>query len=213
MSRRHRRRKSKHMERTTREAVNHFFTSLYQIAKIGYAAAPKILVVTMGIRIVQSVLPVASAYVFKLIIDELGVVLSGESTVGFEDYVLPLVLIFGVIMLMTQVLGAINSYLQSEMGRRLEIHMSQLVYSHLLSLKGMHFFESPGFHDTLRQAQRLDWMPSQFINQASRVFSSVLTLLSFFGIVFVFSPVLAIILVCATIPSFLSQLRFLCISN
>ena len=85
-------------------------------------------------------------------------------------------MIFGLVLLITQSLNALSSYLQSEMGRRLEIYMSQLVYSHLLSLKGMHYFESPSFHDTLRQAQRLDWMPSQFISQASNIFSSILTL-------------------------------------
>lgn len=205
---RRRRRRSQHMERSTREAVNHFFTSLIQIAKIGYAAAPRILVVTVAIRIFQSVLPVIQAYVFKLIFDRLGAVLGGESTFGFQQDILPFVTIFGAILLITQSLNALNSYLQAEMGRRLQIYMSELVYSHLLSLKGMHFFESPSFHDTLRQAQRLDWMPSQFISQASSIFSSILTLISFFGIVTVFSPVLAAILVFATVPSFLSQLRF-----
>ncbi len=205
---RRRRRRSKHMDRTTRETIRHFFTSLIQIAKIGYDAAPMILSASVVIRIIQSLLPVASAYLFKLIFDRLGIVLSGEAVFVFEQDILPFLLIFGGILVLTQTLTTLNTYLQSEMGRRLEIHMSQLVYSHLLSLKGMHFFESPSFHDTLRQAQRLDWMPSQFIQQASNVFSGILTLLSFFGIIFVFSPMLALILVIATIPSFITQLRF-----
>lgn len=203
-----RRKKSKHLDRSTREAFTHFFKSLYKIAQIGYEAAPLILVVTIIIRIIQSVIPVVSAYVFKLIFDRLGLVLEGAGTFVFEQDILPMILVFGGILLVSQTLSALDTYINAEMGRRLEIHMSQLVYSHLLSLKGMHYFESPSFHDTLRQAQRIDWMPAQFISQTSSLFGSMLTLVSFFGIVLIFSPILALILVIATIPSFLTQLRF-----
>jgi len=205
---RRRRRKSKALDRTTREALLHFFKSLYQIGKIAYDAAPSILIFTVTIRIVQSVMPVVSAFVFKLIFDRLGEVLAGETTFVFEQDILPFLFVFGTILVVSQTLSAIDSYINAEMGRRLELHMSELVYTHLLSLKGMHYFESPEFHDTMRQAQRINWMPSSFIQQASGILGNFLTLLSFFGVVLVFSPMLALVLVVATVPTFISQLYF-----
>jgi len=205
---RRRRRKSKHLDRSTQEAITHFFKSLYQIARIGYDAAPYVLIFSVTIRVIQSVMPVVQAYVFKLIFDRLGLVLSGESNFVFEQDILPFLLMFGMVLVVSQTLSAIDNYINAEIGRRLEIHMSDLVYKHLLSLKGMHYFESPQFHDTLRQAQRINWMPASFIQQTSGIFGNILTLLSFFGVVLVFSPILALVLVVATVPSFVTQLYF-----
>lgn len=195
-------------ERTTQESVNHLFRSLYQIGRIAYDAAPIVLLISLVIRLLQSVIPVTSAYVFKLIFDRLGNVIDGSGVFTFEQDILPLILMFGAIMVLSQTLVALDTYLNEEMGRKLEVHISQMIYRHLLTLKGMHYFESPSFHDILQQATRLRWTPAQLIREASNFVGSLLTLFSFFGVVLVFSPLLAGILIVATIPSFVVQMRF-----
>jgi ATP-binding cassette, subfamily B, bacterial len=203
-----RRKRPKSPDRTFKESVVHFFRSLYEIGQIAYDAAPQILVITLIIRILQSVIPVASAYVFKLIFDRLGAVLNSSDVFTFERDILPLILMFGAIMVFSQTLVAFDTYLNEEMGRRLEIHISKIIYRHLLTLKGMHYFESPTFHDSLQQATRLRWTPAQLIREASNFVGSLLTLISFFGIILVFSPLLAGVLILATVPSFVVQTRF-----
>jgi len=203
-----RRKRPKSPERTTTESIKHFLRSLFQIGQIAYDAAPQILVISLVIRILQSVIPVASAYVFKLIFDRLGTVIDGSAVFTFDQDILPLILMFGAIMVFSQTLIALDTYLNEEMGRRLELHISQIIYRHLLSLKGLHYFESPRFHDILRQATNLRWTPSQLIREASNFVGSLLTLFSFFGVVLVFSPPLAGILILATIPTFIVQMRF-----
>ena len=203
-----RRNRPKSPERTFKESITHFFRSLYQIGKIAYDAAPQILIISLIIRILQSVIPVASAYVFKVIFDRLGTVIEGSGLFTFQQDILPLILTFGTIMVFSQTLIALDSYLNEEMGRRLELHISKIIYRHLLTLKGMHYFESPRFHDTLRQATRLQWTPAQLIREASNFVGSLLTLFSFFGVILIFNPTLAAILIIATIPSFIVQMRF-----
>ncbi len=195
-------------ERTIQESVVHLFRSLYQIGRIAYDAAPLVLLISLVIRLLQSVIPVASAYVFKVIFDRLGSVIDGSGVFTFEQDILPLILMFGAIMVLSQTLVALDTYLNEEMGRQLEVHISQMIYRHLLTLKGMHYFESPSFHDILQQATRLRWTPAQLIREASNFVGSLLTLFSFFGVVLVFSPLLAGILILATIPSFVVQMRF-----
>lgn len=211
MARRHFRRRgpdSKLPDRTAKESLIHFFKSLKQIADIAYNASPKTLIGTLIIRVLQSFMPVISAYVFKLIFDRLGDVLEGDTTFVFEQDILPYIVVFGAILVITQTLSVIDTYLNEEMGRQLELHMSTTIYGHLLTLKGMHYFESPTFHDTFRQASRLQWTPSQLIRDASNFVGSILTLISFFGIVLIFSPALALILIVATIPAFIAQMQF-----
>jgi len=195
-------------ERTVQESIIHLFRSLYQIGRIAYDAAPLILLISLVIRLLQSIIPVASAYVFKLIFDRLGSVIDKSGVFTFEQDVMPLILLFGAIMIFSQTLVALDTYLNEEMGRRLEVHISQIIYRHLLTLKGMHYFESATFHDILQQATRLRWTPAQLIREASNFVGSLLTLFSFFGVVLVFSPLLASILIVATIPSFIVQMRF-----
>ena len=203
-----RKQRPKRPERTLKESITHFFRSLRQIGQIAYEAAPRILVISLINRILQSVIPVASAYVFKLIFDRLGTVLEGRAVFTFEQDILPLILIFGMITAVSQTLTAMDTYLNEEMGRRLELHISTIIYRHLLTLKGMHYFESPSFHDILRQATRLQWTPAHLIREASSFVGSLLTLFSFFGVILIFSPQLAVLLILAIIPSFIVQLRF-----
>lgn len=196
-------------ERSTRDALRHFATNLYQIAHIAYDAAPRVLVGTLCIRVLRALLPAATAYMFKLVFDRLGLVLAGEADFAFQQDILPFLLGFGVLIVLSQGMNALDSYFNEELGRRLQLHTSTLVYQHLLSLQGMHYFESPRFHDTLQQTTNsLQWLGMQLIHEASGLIGALLTLLSFFGIVFVFSPLLALVLVVAIIPTFIAQLRF-----
>ena len=198
-------------KRTIRESVVHFFVTLYQIGKIAYDASPLYLFATITIRVLQSVMPVISAYIVKLIFDRLGAIMSGTGTTTyhFQQDILPIVLAFGVVLVISQSLLALDTYVNEEMGRHLQLHTGQLLYRRLLMFQGMQYFESPQFHDTFRQAsQQIQWTPTQLVREASGFIGSCLTLISFFGVVLVFSPILSLVLIIATVPSFLAQLRF-----
>ncbi len=199
----------KHPDRSSRQIITDFFRSLFQITQLTYQSAPRILIATILLRLVQSGMPVASAVVFKLIFDRLGFILAGEVDFVFEQDILPFVLLFGGIIIISQSTHALDVYLNEELGRRLQLHTSTLIYRQLLTFQGMGYFETPQFHDTLEQAtHNLQWMPMQLIREIRSIIGSLLTLFSFFGIVFVFSPTLAFFLILATIPGFLAQLRF-----
>lgn len=193
----------------TTQTPSHFFRSAYQLGRIAYDAAPLVLISTIVVRILQSLMPAASAYMFKLIFDRLGLVLAGDTVFIFEQDILPLLVAFGALMVFSQSLIAFDTYINEEMGRRLQLHTSQLIYKKLLQFQGMQYFEAPQFHDTLeRAAGRVHFMPVQLIRSVATLLGSIITLLSFFGVVLVFNPFLAFVLVIAVIPSFISQMKF-----
>lgn len=200
---------SKRSDRTTVEAIRHFFTSLYQIGQIAYTAAPRLFVATIILRIIQSLMPVATAFAVALIFDQLGIVLTSQETVVFEETILPLVLFFGFLLIVSQLLTTIDLYFNEDMGRRVSLRVSQLSYGQLLNLPGLQYFESPKFHDTLRQAtEGIQWEPGNILRQATGALGSIITLLGFLGVVLVFNPLLALILLVATVPTLITQMRF-----
>ncbi|MEM9954516.1 MAG: ABC transporter ATP-binding protein [Chloroflexota bacterium] len=161
------------------------------------------------LRVLQAVLPVISAYLIKLVFDRLGMILTTNAVFSFQSDMLPFVLLLGLVITIGQGLIALDTYLTEEMARRLQLHTSTLIYSHLLRLQGMHYFESPRFHDTLEQAtDHLQWTPAELVRSASSFIGSLLTVVGFIGVVLVFSPLLALLLFLATIPTFITQMRF-----
>lgn len=200
---------SKQEPKSRIEMVQTTVVSIGKIGRIAYAAAPRLLVLTMGVRLLQAAMPVVSAYVFKLIFDQLGILLQEGSTLNFNQQILPLLLVQGVVILLSNVLNDIGTYLTSEMGRRVQLYTATRIYDKIISLPGIRYFESPAFYDTLKHAtDGIQWSPTQMMNEASNLLGSLLTLVSFLGAIFILSPWLALVLVLAIIPTFVAQMTF-----
>ncbi|MEO1163946.1 MAG: ABC transporter ATP-binding protein [Chloroflexota bacterium] len=197
--------------KTRLESVQHVMTSIGRMLRIAYDAAPRLLALTLGIRLVQAIMPIVSAFVIKLIFDQLGVMLQTDADVSFtfRENIVPLLVLQGVVLLVTSTLNAVSTYVIGEMGRRVQLLTATRIYDKIISLPGMHYFESPDFYDTLKQStDGIQWSPAQILNEISNLLGSILTLISFLGILLVVSPLLALILIITTIPTLIVQMDF-----
>lgn len=189
------------------QPIGKFFQSFILLSRIGYEAAPLVWVALLVLRILQSIIPIAIAWIFKTVFDQLS--FSFQNGGGeFEQVLLPHLAILGGLMFGAKLFASGNVYINRVMGRRVKLHASHLVYTHLLSLPGMYYFESPQFYDTVRLAtQSLEFGPSQLINYIMIIFGGALTTFGFLAIIAALSPALALGLVLAVIPMFIANLR------
>ena len=179
------------------------------MGRFAYRAAPRILISMLTLRILLGIMPAISALIAKLIFDQIGLFIQDGTAVDFQADMIPIILLFGTTIVINQGLSALDTYFTSEMSRRVNIAISKTVYGHILSLTGMTYFESPKFHDTLREAAvNARWSPANLVQDLTGVMRSVITILTFLGIILFFSPLLALVLVIATIPQFWVQQHF-----
>jgi len=184
------------------------FDNVKEMFKLTWKAGSSIFLLILFLQIMQGLFPVITAWLTKNIFDLLTNTLQQGTTSDFLQTFLPLLFLQMVVVLSVQTLALLNTYLNTELGRRLHLTTQSLMHRHIAGFKGLAYFENPTFYDTLQMASYGMFNgPSQMLTIFTSIVRNTLTLLSFTGIVFVLSPGLALILVLAPIPQLVAQLK------
>jgi ATP-binding cassette subfamily B protein len=168
----------------------------------GYTAGMAIFSVVFGI------LPTATAWVSKLLID--GVVAAVESG-GRQDrvdvVVWLVVLQFGLFIgtALLQTIRNINQQALQELTAR-QVQLMVMEHANRLDLQ---FFENPQFYDALQQAQReASRRPVAMVEQLFGLVRSAITFLSMIALMSSLGPLVALAALLAPIPSFIASSRY-----
>ncbi len=118
-----------------------------------------------------------------------------------------LVLEFGL-LLIGAVIGQIRRLSEHVLNARLGHHINSAVIRKALALD-LQYFEDASFYDKLQNARReADFRALGIINGGFLLVQNIITLLSIAVALIAFSPLIALILFGATIPSFIAQSKF-----
>ncbi|GAA3555081.1 ABC transporter ATP-binding protein [Nonomuraea rosea] len=173
--------------------------SVAEAAGLVWHAGPTRAVCYAGVTLVQAGLPVAVAWLTKLVLDDL------VRRAPIEDLVqllVPLVAV-GVAMAALPQAGA---YLGAEMGRRVAVRALDRLYLAMERFVGLGPFETPAFLDRLRLAATGGAMARIFVGATFDLGRTALTLCGFIGAVVVISPLMAAAVLAAGIPALVAQL-------
>ena len=176
----------------------------------GWAVATGVLLVLQGL------LPLASLYLLKLIVDavEAGVqagataggalpVVSGETL----NDVFTLVALAGGIALFGALLQSASTYVGEAQGFLVADHMMSRL--HLKSAQvDQAFYEDPRYHDTLYLAQQqAPHRPQQILDSLTQILQNALSLAALGGLLFFFHWAVPLVLVVAALPGLWVRLR------
>lgn len=161
------------------------------------------------LTVLAALLPASQAWVGKLIVDTL--VQATRQHLSPEEgvrAVLPLLLAgFGLVTAGT----AINqgfTLLQHILNARLSHTINEEIINKALDLD-LRYFEDATFYDKLQNARReADFRALTIVNNLFGMLQGVVTMLSFGAVLLVISPLVVVILLCATLPSFMAQARY-----
>jgi ATP-binding cassette subfamily B protein len=181
-----------------------------------WRASPGLLLITLTLRVIRAVLPVAALWFGKLIIDEVvrlsalpdgPATLSGWATSG-EVRLLALFVAaeFGLAVL-SDLLGRIGGLVDSLLSERLTMSSSIRLMEHAATLD-LEDFEDAEFQDRLERARRQSSGRMPLLGQLMGQIQDVLTVVTFAGGLVVFNPWLIVLLVLALIPAFLGEAHF-----
>ena len=164
----------------------------------GYTAAIVVL------RVVRSVIPVATFWVGKLILDS---VIAAKAGTGSLSHVWRYLALELAIVLSGEILARASSLIESLLGDLFSNAMSVQLMEHAARLD-LAQFEDPEFYDHLERARRQTVGRIALLSLLLSMSQDALTLLTLAGALIAYSPWLLLLLAIAVIPSFLGETHF-----
>ena len=164
----------------------------------GYTAAIVVL------RVVRSVIPVATFWVGKLILDS---VIAAKASTGSLSHVWRYLALELAIVLAGEILARASSLIESLLGDLFSNAMSVQLMEHAARLD-LAQFEDPEFYDHLERARRQTVGRIALLSLLLSMSQDALTLLTLAGALIAYNPWLLLLLAIAVIPSFLGETHF-----
>jgi ATP-binding cassette subfamily B protein len=164
----------------------------------GYATA------MMVLRVVRSLVPVATFWVGKLIIDS---VIAARAGNGSLTQVWRYLVLEVAIVLTGELLARASSLIESLLGDLFSNAMSVRLMQHAAKLD-LAQFEDPEFYDHLERARRQTVGRIALLTLLLSMSQDALTLLTLAGALIAYSPWLLLLLAIAVVPSFLGETHF-----
>lgn len=201
-------RRSNWRERSRDLPLSDVLKSLRYALRLVWQTGRYILLFILVIRALMGILPVVTAWLNREVINQLTSIVTDDLQVDFVTVFVPLITLYGIITLGGRILRAIDSFWDGELGRQLELATERIYYEHIRRLNGLRYFETPEFYDMLQMASRsLRSAPRTATWTLLSTVSTLVTLISFAGVLLVFSPTLALMLVLMNIPELVIALR------
>ncbi len=187
------------------------WVNLVKSFQLVFKAHPPATIAIAIVALITAFLPVAQAWVGKLIVDGVVDAIKQQPKMtameGFYS-VMPWLLIELGLFTMSSVLGQVRSLIERMLSARIRHEIQTRIMRKAMTLD-LQFFEDSEFYDMLRNATiQADWRALDIMRTGFGVVQGGITLASFVVMLFAFNPIITLILFGAAIPAFLAQKRF-----
>ncbi|HJP90391.1 MAG TPA: ABC transporter ATP-binding protein [Pyrinomonadaceae bacterium] len=152
--------------------------------------------------VVQGLLPAATVYLTKLVVDGVvAAVNSGSSWPNVRHVLLLLISLAGILLLMEMVRGGIN-WVRTVQTELLQDHITNLIHEKSVTAD-LAFYELSDYYDHLHRARaEARYRPVALLGNLGALLQSSITLLAMGAILIPLGPWLAVALILSTLPAF-----------
>jgi ATP-binding cassette subfamily B protein len=194
----------------------HALRNLPPFLRLIWQTSRTLAVSSMALRMLRALLPVATLYVGKLIIDEVvrliqtpnpAAGLSAWLSSNILDHLLWLLALEFGLAVLSDVLGRATGLIDSMLGERFTNATSIRLMEHAATLD-LAGFEDSDLQDKLERARRQAGGSTWLMGQISGQVQDVITMVSFAAGLVIVSPWLILLLVVAIVPAFLGEAHF-----
>jgi ATP-binding cassette subfamily B protein len=162
-----------------------------------------------ALTLVSAGLPAAQAWVGKLVVDAVvNAAQAGRDPAASVGAIAPLLLVGFLLVTLGAALNQGYILLEHMLNARLSHTINEEIIDKALALD-LRYFEDAAFYDKLQNARReADFRALAIVNNLFALLQGALVLLSFAGVLLLISPLIALILFGATLPTFIVQARY-----
>ncbi|MCB9252920.1 MAG: ABC transporter ATP-binding protein [Flavobacteriales bacterium] len=160
--------------------------------------------VRLFLILVQSILPIASLFLLKKLVD--AVTTTGAQNGTVPDNVWVIIALVSAVMLIIQVANVINSIVGEVLGQKIIDYINGILHSKSLELD-LTYYDNPEYHDTFHRAQQeATYRPIQILNSISQLIQNVISFLGIAAILASLSWYILVIMIIAGVPSLLIKM-------
>jgi len=158
--------------------------------------------------IVQGLLPAASVYLTRLLVDSLTATLGAGASWESVQPTLFLGLMMAGVVLLTELISSINGWVGTAQAELIRDHFTAMVHEKSVAVDHA-FFDSPDEHDRLARARDdLSSRPLAVLESSGNLIQNTITLLAMGALLIPYGTWLPLVLLLSTIPAFYAVLRF-----
>ena len=176
--------------------------------KLVWQSSPRWMIARIAVLVFQGVLPLASLYLLKLVIDQVALSTTAVDKSAAFQQVLLLLLLLGGVMLLASVITSIAELVSTAQTQRVTDFMQNLLLEKSVAAD-LEYYENAQYYDTLQRAQQeAPFRPNQILNRVAQILQNSISLAGILGLLVSLYWGLAAILLVAAFPALLVRLKF-----
>lgn len=185
-----------------------FLSDSTQMLRFAWQANRRYSVFSVIFAVLQSLFPVASAWLLKLLLDYVVTYLNAPTAAVVRSIVL-LTVAYVAVSSLQKLLAPFDQFFQAELRRSIDLSVRGELYAHSAAQQGIAYLEDPTYHDLQQvSSQSVQNAPFTIANGLTALVQSVSLLVSFFGLLLFLSPLLAALVLLAAVPHLLIHFQF-----
>jgi ATP-binding cassette subfamily B protein len=176
--------------------------------RLVWQSAPGWTMASLGLLIVQGVLPLVSLYLMKLTVDAVTTALAAPDKTNAFGRVALLIGLTGGVALVSALCYSLAGLVSEAQGQVVTDHLSDVLHAKSIEVD-LEYYESAQYYDKLHRAQReAPFRPVRILNGLVQVAQNGISLLAMAGLLLSFHWGIAAVLFIAAMPGLLVRLRY-----
>lgn len=176
--------------------------------RLVWAAARRWTMAWAALLLLQGVLPVATVYLTKSVVDSTVQSLGAGRDLASLRPTLLLVVLMATVLLFSEVLRSLTTWVRTAQSELVEDHISNLIHEQAVTLD-LAFYETPEYYDQLHRA-RVDAMgrPVALLENVGSLVQNGITLVAMAAVIIPYGAWLPALLVVSTLPALYVVVRY-----
>ena len=195
--------------------VSKFIKEKIQIAfrfipalRLVWQSSPGWTIARVILVLIQGILPLASIYLTKLVIDTVTTNLNKIEPTEVFDKVLPLLILAGLLTIITTLCGSLTELVNTAHSMKVTDYMQGIVHAKSIEAD-LGYYENAKYHDALKRAQQeAPYRPPQILNRLAGVGQNGISLGAMVGLLLSLHWGIIGIIVVAAIPAVLVRMQY-----
>jgi ATP-binding cassette, subfamily B, bacterial len=157
---------------------------------------------------IQGILPLASIYLAKLIIDTVTTNLNSPDKTAIFRQVLPLIILAAVVTVITTLCQSLTELVNTAHAQQVTDYMQGIIHGKSIEAD-LEYYENAKYHDALQRAQQeAPYRPPQILNRLAEIGQNGISLVAMIGLLLTLHWSIIGVLFVAAIPAVLVRLKY-----
>ncbi len=183
------------------------FNYATRVMLLVFETSPVMTISLGALTLLAALMPAAQVWIFKQILDQIGLELGGSGTGDMEPILLLAVINFAVVIASFGARSAIAA-VRGTLGDRFTNRTNLMILEKAESLD-ISYFENPAFYDRLENAQReAREGPVQIVNESFGLIQSAITLITMIGLMLTLAWWVVLVVLFSTAPALIVEVIY-----